>query len=103
MTKAVANVQKILAPELVGMDALDQVAVDKAMIRLDGTENKKKVGANAILAVSLATAKAAAEQVGVPLFKYLGRSERQSPTLSDDEHRQRRGAQRCTDRLSRNS
>jgi enolase len=72
VTKAVANVHKILAPELVGMDALDQVAVDKAMIGLDGTENKKKVGANAILAVSLATAKAAAEQVGVPLFKYLG-------------------------------
>jgi enolase 1/2/3 len=72
VTKAVANVHKILAPELVGMDALDQVAVDKAMIRLDGTENKKKVGANAILAVSLATAKAAAEQVRVPLFKYLG-------------------------------
>ena len=72
MTKAVANVQKILAPELVGMDALDQVAVDKAMIALDGTENKKKVGANAILAVSLATAKAAAQQVGVPLYKYLG-------------------------------
>jgi enolase len=54
------------------MDALDQVAVDKAMIALDGTENKKKVGANAILAVSLATAKAAAQQVGVPLYKYLG-------------------------------
>ena len=72
VTKAVANVHKILAPELVGMDALDQVAVDKAMIRLDGTENKKKVGANAILAVSLATAKAAADQVRVPLFKYLG-------------------------------
>ena len=72
VTKAVANVQKILAPELVGMDALDQVAVDKAMIALDGTENKKKVGANAILAVSLATAKAAAQQVGLPLYKYLG-------------------------------
>jgi enolase len=72
VTKAVANVHKILAPELVGMDALDQVAVDKAMIGLDGTENKKKIGANAILAVSLATAKAAAEQVGLPLFKYLG-------------------------------
>jgi enolase len=54
------------------MDALDQVALDKAMIGLDGTENKKKVGANAILAVSLAAAKAAALQVGVPLYKYLG-------------------------------
>jgi enolase len=54
------------------MDALDQVTVDKAMIALDATENKKKIGANAILAVSLATAKAAAQQVGVPLYKYLG-------------------------------
>ncbi len=72
VTKAVANVQKILAPELVGLDALDQVIVDKTMNALDGTENKKKVGANAILAVSLATSKAAAEQLGIPLFKYLG-------------------------------
>jgi phosphopyruvate hydratase len=72
VTKAVANVHKILAPELVGLNALDQVAIDKTMIALDGTENKKKVGANAILAVSLATAKAAAAQVGVPLYKYLG-------------------------------
>jgi enolase len=72
VTKAVANVHKILAPELVGLDALDQVSIDKTMIALDGTENKKKVGANAILAVSLATAKAAAEQLQVPLYKYLG-------------------------------
>ncbi len=72
VTKAVANVHKLLAPELVGMDAMDQVAVDKAMIAADGTPNKKKAGANAILAVSLANAKAAAEQVGLPLFKYLG-------------------------------
>jgi enolase len=72
VTKAIANVHKILAPELVGLDALDQVTVDRTMIALDGTENKKKVGANAILAVSLATAKAAAEQIRVPLFKYLG-------------------------------
>lgn len=72
VTKAVANVHKTLAPELVGLDALDQVAIDKTMIAIDGTENKKKVGANAILAVSLATAKAAAEQLQVPLYKYLG-------------------------------
>lgn len=72
VTKAVNNIYKILAPELVGLDALDQVSVDKTMIALDGTENKKKIGANAILAVSLATAKAAAEQIRVPLFKYLG-------------------------------
>ncbi len=72
VTKAVANVHKIIAPELVGLNALDQTGVDKTMIALDGTENKKKLGANAILAVSLATAKAAAEQIGIPLFKYLG-------------------------------
>ena len=72
VTKAVANVHKLLAPEIVGMDALDQTGIDKAMIAIDGTENKKKVGANAILAVSLATAKAAAEQLNIPLFKYLG-------------------------------
>jgi enolase len=72
VTKAVGNIHKLLAPELVGLDALDQVTVDKTMIAIDGTENKKKVGANAILAVSLATAKAAAEQIRVPLFKYLG-------------------------------
>lgn len=72
VTKAVANVHKLLAPELVGLSALDQVAIDKTMIAIDGTENKKKVGANAILAVSLATAKAAAEQLQVPLYKYLG-------------------------------
>ena len=58
--------------EIDGMDALDQVGVDKAMIALDGTPNKAKLGANAILAVSLATAKAAANQLGLPLFKYLG-------------------------------
>jgi enolase len=72
VTQAVENVDKMLTPELVGLDALDQVAVDRAMIAIDGTENKKKVGANAILAVSLANAHAAAAQVGMPLFKYLG-------------------------------
>ena len=71
VTKAVANVQKVIAPELVGTDALDQVSVDKAMIGLDGTENKKKIGANAILAVSLATAKAAAQQVEFPSTSIL--------------------------------
>src|SRR6266700_3668459 len=70
--KAVANVKEIIAKELTGMDALDQVSVDKAMIALDGTPNKAKLGANAILAVSLATAKAAANQLGQSLFKYPG-------------------------------
>ena len=72
VTKAVANVGKYLASELVGYDALNQVGVDKAMLAVDGTDTKKKIGANAILAVSLATAKAAAEQIGQPLFKYIG-------------------------------
>jgi len=72
VTKAVSNVNKAIANAIVGMDALDQVAVDKTMIARDGTSNKAKLGANAILAVSLATARAAASQVGLPLFKYLG-------------------------------
>jgi len=70
--KAVANVNKSIAKVVEGQDALDQVTIDGAMIALDGTKNKAKLGANAILAVSLATAKAAASQLGVPLYKYLG-------------------------------
>jgi enolase len=72
VTKAVGSVEKTIAPVLVGFDALDQVGVDRAMIALDGTANKKKLGANALLGVSLATAHAAAAAVGQPLFKYLG-------------------------------
>lgn len=72
VTKAVDNVHKLLAPEIVGMDALDQVGIDKTMLAVDGTPTKKKVGANAILAVSMAAAKAAAAQLGQPLYKYLG-------------------------------
>jgi len=72
VSKAVANVTKIIAPALEGMDALDQVSIDNKMLALDGTETKSKLGANAILAVSLAVAKASAEAVGLPLFKYLG-------------------------------
>ncbi|MGL4394820.1 MAG: phosphopyruvate hydratase [Brevinema sp.] len=69
---AVDNVNEIIAEEIIGMDALDQVSIDKAMINLDGTHNKGKLGANAILAVSMATAKAAAEYSELPLYKYLG-------------------------------
>jgi enolase len=72
VSKAVGNVHKLIAPEVVGMDALDQVSIDKAMIALDATPNKKKLGANAVLGVSLAVAKAAAAQLGQPLYKYLG-------------------------------
>ena len=70
--KAVANVNEIIAPELEGMDAFDQPAVDALMIELDGTHNKGKLGANAILGVSMAVARAAAEELGLPLFQYIG-------------------------------
>ena len=70
--KAVDNVIDIIAPELIGMNALDQAVIDDLMIELDGTHNKSKLGANAILGVSMAVAKAAALATGVPLFQYLG-------------------------------
>ncbi|MFS0724689.1 phosphopyruvate hydratase [Paenibacillus sp. 1P07SE] len=70
--KAVENVNTIIAPEIIGLDALDQVAIDRAMIELDGTPNKGKLGANAILAVSMAVARAAADALDVPLYTYLG-------------------------------
>src|SRR5438552_3860598 len=72
VSKAVKNVTEKILPILAGLDALDQVTVDRAMIELDGSETKSNLGANAILAVSLATAKAAAESLAMPLFKYLG-------------------------------
>jgi len=72
VTKAVKNVTDKILPALRGIDALDQLTVDRIMIDLDGTDTKSKLGANAILAVSLANAKAAAEALGMPLFKYLG-------------------------------
>ena len=70
--KAVANVNEVIAPELEGMDAFDQPAIDALMIELDGTHNKGKLGANAILGVSMAVARAAAEELGLPLFQYIG-------------------------------
>jgi len=70
--KAVEHVNDVLADELVGFDALDQVGIDSYMIQLDGTPNKGKLGANAILGVSLAVAKASAEALGLPLYRYLG-------------------------------
>jgi enolase len=70
--QAVDNVHNILAPELVGMDAVNQQEIDRIMIDLDGSANKSKLGANAILGVSLATAKAAASSLGLPLYRYLG-------------------------------
>ncbi len=70
--KAVENVNQIIAPELIGMDAQQQKTIDRAMLELDGTENKGRLGANAILGVSLAVAKAAAYESDLPLYQYLG-------------------------------
>src|SRR6266704_377185 len=70
--QAVQNVNESIAPRLIGYDAHDQSGVDQLLIELDGTPNKAKLGANATLGVSLATAHAAAESVGLPLFRYLG-------------------------------
>lgn len=70
--KAVKNVNEIIAPELEGYDVADQTGIDELMIRLDGSENKGKLGANALLAVSMAVAKAAAEEANLPLFRYIG-------------------------------
>ena len=70
--KAVENVNARLAPALLGMDATEQSAIDAAMLAIDGTSTKKDIGANAILGVSMAVAKAAAQQLGLPLYKYLG-------------------------------
>ena len=70
--KAVYNVNEIIAPELEGMDCFDQPAVDAVMIELDGTHNKGQLGSNAILGVSMAVARAAAEELGLPLFQYIG-------------------------------
>lgn len=70
--KAVENVNDVMGPEIIGMDSLDQVGIDQLMIRLDGTPNKAKLGANAILGVSMAVAHAAADFLGLPLYVYLG-------------------------------
>jgi enolase len=70
--KAVSNVDDVIAPELIGEDAADQTAIDRLLLELDGTPNKAKLGANAILGVSLACARAAANAVGLPLYRYLG-------------------------------
>jgi len=70
--KAVENVNEVIAPELIGLCALDQRGIDKRMLELDGTKTKSKLGANAILGVSLAVARAAAEELDIPLYRYIG-------------------------------
>ena len=70
--KAVDNVDNVIAPELIGLDACDQLTIDKALLEIDGTPNKGKLGANAMLGVSLAVAHAAAVALGLPLYKFIG-------------------------------
>ena len=70
--QAVKNVEEVLAPAIIGMDAIDQAAIDKVLLQVDGTPNKAKMGANSILGVSMAVARAAADAVGLPLWRYLG-------------------------------
>src|SRR5881296_3336448 len=72
VSRAVSNVEETIAPEIDGMEASEQAAVDQALLELDGTPNKSALGANAILAVSLAVARAAADDAGLPLYAYLG-------------------------------
>ena len=72
VTKAITHIHEVIAPQLLGMDALEQLEIDAALVELDGSENKGRLGANAILAVSLANARAAAEAVSLPLYRYLG-------------------------------
>ena len=70
--QAVRNVNEIIAKELIGFDVLNQITIDKYLIELDGTDSKSKLGANATLGVSIAVAKAAADELGLPLYEYLG-------------------------------
>jgi enolase len=70
--KAIDNIHDVIAENLIGMDAVDQTAIDQELLRLDGTDNKSNLGANAILGVSLAVAKASADALGLPLFRYVG-------------------------------
>src|SRR4030043_2245590 len=70
--KAVQHIRRVMGPKLLGMDALEQKGIDRAMLRWDGTPNKNRLGANAILGVSLACARAAANHLGIPLYQYLG-------------------------------
>ena len=89
--EAVENVNSIIAPELIdgNFTVLEQVSVDKMMIQLDGTKNKAKLGANAILGVSIAVAKAAADLLGQPLYKYLGGFNAVQLPVTNDEYHQR--------------
>ena len=95
---AVAAVNDEIFPELLGMDATDQRDIDAALIALDGTPNKSRLGANAILGVSMAVAKAAAQRVGPAALSLYRRRQRARPADADDEHHQWRRARRQPDR-----
>jgi len=90
--KAVEAVLDEIAPAVIGMNADDQRLIDQALLDLDGTPDKSRLGANAILGVSLAVAKGAADSAGLPLFRYLGGADRPYPAGADDERAQRRRA-----------
>ena len=92
---AVNNVNQQLAECIVGVSVFEQNRIDQMMIDLDGTPNKSKLGANAILGVSLAVAKAAANELGMPLYRYVGGGERQYASCAYDEHHQWRFTLRC--------
>ncbi len=88
--KAVENVAKIIAPKVIGLEALDQIALDRRMIEMDGTENKSRLGANAILGVSMAACRAAAQALGIPLYRYLGGAgARDLPAVAPDPEKER--------------
>ena len=97
--KAVDAVNGEIFDAIGGMDAEDQIKIDETMIELDGTPNKARLGANAMLGVSLAVAKAAAAATGLPLYRYVGGTSARAAAGADDEHHQRRRACRQPDRL----
>ena len=84
--KAVDNVNDIISGSIIEMDAMNQIEIDRVLIDLDGTPNKAKLGANAILGVSLACAKAVAESFGIPLYRYLGGVNAMRASCSHDEY-----------------
>jgi hypothetical protein len=90
--KAVEHVNTEICEAIIGLDAIEQAFIDQTLIDLDGTENKSRLGANAMLAVSMAVAKAAAEESGLPLYRYLGGAGRDGDAGADDERDQRRRA-----------
>ena len=92
--QAVKNIHEVIAPKLKGLNPLNQVAIDQLMCDLDGTATKSRLGANAILAVSMAVARAGAAVAGLPLYRYLGGTGGGHAAHAHAEHHQRRGPRR---------